>query len=107
MRQMILDTEAVRIMLIMRRQILNEFGAWISLDDENAHTAIRDYGLKSKDQSLRKLAKQLGPLIGESTNDEAEHEKPKAKTEQPEAVPATNPNKTAKKRIYRGQVIKS
>jgi hypothetical protein len=112
-------------MLIMRRQILNEFGAWISLDDENAHTAIRDYGLKSTDESLRKLAKQLGPFIGESTTNEAEPEKPtaeahyyrgvvvpeehapaqQAKPEQPEAP--VKPNKPVKKRYYRGQVIKS
>ncbi|NJN48053.1 MAG: hypothetical protein HC808_18020 [Candidatus Competibacteraceae bacterium] len=76
MRQMNLDTEAVRLMLIMRRQILSEFGAWISLDDENAAMAIRDYGLQSKDESLRKMAIQIGPLIGESPTNEPEHMKP-------------------------------
>jgi hypothetical protein len=130
MRQMTVDTEAIRLMLIMRRRILSEFGEWISVDDENAPTAIRDYGLKSKDESLRKMANQLGLLIGQSPTAEPEtltltkelhyyrgtlvhkdeparqatDDKPKV---QAQTKPAAKPKEPAKRRFYRGQVIKS
>ncbi len=55
----ITDSEALRLLLTLRRQVFAEFKVWVSIDDKEAYQILCQKGAHSAKGYVRQLAEQL------------------------------------------------
>ncbi|MCP5420655.1 MAG: hypothetical protein H6970_12345 [Gammaproteobacteria bacterium] len=72
MKRLDIDIDTLRILLTMRRRVHREFSVFVSLEDDRACEIICDYGYKSTDNVLRKMAKEVSQTLAKVAQQEIE-----------------------------------
>ena len=88
----ILSRETIKIMMKVQRQVKDEFGVRVGLDDENASAMLMAYASRSQSEELRRLSAELASSFIPGERQESVSE-----------VPADSAR--VKQRVYRGWVI--
>lgn len=102
-----LSRERVRLMLMMRRMVREEFGVTVLLSDDNSQEELLAFADRARNTLLRQMGRELEALT--TTAETAVPVEPATLLYRGAPVDAPAPASEAKpadvRRIYRGQVV--
>lgn len=106
-----LSRDVVRLMLMMRRLIKEEFAVTVPISDKNAADELFAFAGRSRNTLLRQMARELEQQLNVSQPDDTSppQEKPAVATYRGAPVTQTGQESTLPaerpKRVYRGRTI--
>lgn len=105
-----LSRERVRLMLMMRRMVREEFGVTVQLSDNDVTEELLAFAERARNTLLRQMGRELESLTGTDPVRTTPSPEPAALCYRGAAVAEEAPTTEAKpatavRRIYRGQVI--
>lgn len=103
-----LSRESIRLMLMMRRLVRDEFGVTVPLSDDEAAAELLAFATRARNTLLHEMARELEALLTVAPS-AALSSAPAAAPSLTSAAPAPSAASAAKpadvRRIYRGQVM--
>lgn len=109
-----LSRERIRLMLMMRRMVREEFGVTVPLSDEAAADELLAFASRARNSLLRQMARELeGHLVGQENSSEETADAAPSRYYRGAAIPTEEDGTAARsddshskpRRVYRGQVI--
>ncbi len=107
----IIDRDYVRLLMVMRRFVRDEFDTKVAISDPGATTQLLEYALRSRNEVLQEMGKELREILAPAVEDsEADAEKVQyyrgvAQVVAPREEEAATLSPPTKQRIYRGRVV--
>lgn len=102
-----LSRERIRLMLMMRRMVREEFGVTVLLSETEATEELLAFAARARNTLLRQMGRELETLAAAESDSAPEQPAPLRYRGAPvqAAAPATETKPADVRRIYRGQVI--
>lgn len=102
-----LSRERIRLMLMMRRMVREEFGVTVLLSETEATEELLAFAARARNTLLRQMGRELEVLTTAEPDSTAEQAAPLRYRGAPvqATAPATESKPADVRRIYRGQVI--
>lgn len=102
-----LSRERIRLMLMMRRMVREEFGVTVLLSEAEATEELLAFAARTRNTLLRQMGRELEMLTTAEPDSLPEQAAPLCYRGAPvqAAAPAAEAQPVAVRRIYRGQVI--
>lgn len=106
-----IDRDYVRLLMVMRRFVRDEFDIKVAISDDDAAVTLLDYASRSRNEVLQEMGKELRELLApamqelEVAAEKVHYYRGVAQAAAPREEEAATPGPAKKQRIYRGRVV--